>query len=135
MTPHIRAEHGQIAETVLMPGDPLRAKWAAETFLDSSELVNDVRGMLGFTGMWRGNRVTIHGSGLEHEDGDRAVLAQPVGQHAARRPGPDDDIVIAAHRATVGNLHRPRNRKTVATRYFVPGRESCRNWTQRSGLS
>ena len=64
MTPHIRAEKGQIAETVLMPGDPLRAKWAAETFLDAPELVNDVRGMLGFTGMWRGNRVTIHGSGM-----------------------------------------------------------------------
>ena len=64
MTPHIRAEPGQIAETVLMPGDPLRAKWAAETFLDDPELVNDVRGMLGFTGTWRGNRVTIHGSGM-----------------------------------------------------------------------
>ncbi|MEO0861679.1 MAG: purine-nucleoside phosphorylase, partial [Pseudomonadota bacterium] len=45
-------------------GDPLRAKWAAETFLDAPELVNDVRGMLGFTGTWRGNRVTIHGSGM-----------------------------------------------------------------------
>ncbi|WGH80068.1 purine-nucleoside phosphorylase [Jannaschia ovalis] len=64
MTPHIRAEPGQIAETVLMPGDPLRAKWAAETFLDAPELVNDTRGMLGFTGTWRGNRVTIHGSGM-----------------------------------------------------------------------
>ena len=64
MTPHIRADEDQIAETVLMPGDPLRAKWAAETFLDAPELVNDVRGMLGFTGHWRGNRVTIHGSGM-----------------------------------------------------------------------
>ncbi|MFO6464790.1 purine-nucleoside phosphorylase [Jannaschia sp. KMU-145] len=64
MTPHIRAEPGQIAETVLMPGDPLRAKWAAEAFLEGPELVNDVRGMLGFTGTWRGNRVTIHGSGM-----------------------------------------------------------------------
>ena len=64
MTPHIRAEKGQIAGTVLMPGDPLRAKWAAETYLDTPELVNDVRGMLGFTGTWRGNRVTIHGSGM-----------------------------------------------------------------------
>ena len=64
MTPHIRAEKGQIAETVLMPGDPLRAKWAAETFLENAELVNDVRGMLGFTGTWRGNRVSIHGSGM-----------------------------------------------------------------------
>ena len=64
MTIHIGAEPGQIAETVLMPGDPLRAKWAAETFLDAPEQINGVRGMLGFTGTWRGNRVTIQGSGM-----------------------------------------------------------------------
>ncbi len=64
MTIHIGAEKGEIAETVLLPGDPYRAKWAAETFLTGAELVNEVRGMLGFTGEWRGNRVTIHGSGM-----------------------------------------------------------------------
>lgn len=64
MTIHIGAAEGQIAETVLMPGDPYRAKWAAETFLESAELVNEVRGMLGFTGTWHGNRVTIQGSGM-----------------------------------------------------------------------
>lgn len=64
MTPHIEAKSGTIAETVLIPGDPLRAKWVAETFLDDAEQVNGVRGMLGFTGSWRGNRVTIHGSGM-----------------------------------------------------------------------
>ncbi len=64
MTIHISAKPGQIAETVLMPGDPLRAKWAAKTFLDDVELVNETRGMLGFTGTWRGNRVTVQGSGM-----------------------------------------------------------------------
>lgn len=64
MTIHIGAKPGQIAETVLMPGDPYRAKWAAETFLEGSELVNEVRGMLGFTGTWRGHPVTIQGSGM-----------------------------------------------------------------------
>src|SRR6056300_815104 len=64
MTPHINAKPGDIAETVLMPGDPHRAKWAAETFLDNPRQVNNVRGMLGFTGTWRGNTVTIHGSGM-----------------------------------------------------------------------
>lgn len=64
MTIHIGADAGQIAPTVLMPGDPYRARWAAETFLDGAELVNEVRGMLGFTGTWRGHRVTIQGSGM-----------------------------------------------------------------------
>jgi len=64
MTPHISAQSGDIAETVLMPGDPMRAKWAAETFLDAPREVNAVRGMLGYTGTWRGNPVTIHGSGM-----------------------------------------------------------------------
>lgn len=64
MTPHINAAVGDIAETVLMPGDPLRAKWAADTFLDNPREVNNVRGMLGFTGTWKGNPVTIHGSGM-----------------------------------------------------------------------
>ncbi len=64
MTIHIGAEPGDIAETVLMPGDPLRAKWAAETFLDNPRLVNETRGMLGYTGTWKGNPVTIHGSGM-----------------------------------------------------------------------
>jgi purine-nucleoside phosphorylase len=64
MTIHIGAAPGEIAETVLMPGDPLRAQWAAETFLDNPVCVNRVRGMLGFTGSWHGHRVTIHGSGM-----------------------------------------------------------------------
>jgi purine-nucleoside phosphorylase len=64
MTIHIGAEPGQIAETVLLPGDPYRARWAAQTFLDGAELVNEVRGMLAYTGTWNGNRVTIHGTGM-----------------------------------------------------------------------
>jgi purine-nucleoside phosphorylase len=64
MTVHIGAKPGEIAETVLMPGDPYRAKWAAETFLENPKLVNEVRGMLGYTGTWQGHPVTIHGSGM-----------------------------------------------------------------------
>jgi purine-nucleoside phosphorylase len=64
MTFHIGAKNGDIAETVLLPGDPYRARWAAEKFLDTPVLVNEVRGMLGYTGTWRGQRVTIHGSGM-----------------------------------------------------------------------
>ncbi len=64
MSIHINAAPGDIAETVLMPGDPMRGKWAAETFLSDVHQVNSTRGMLGFTGTWNGNPVTIHGSGM-----------------------------------------------------------------------
>lgn len=64
MTVHIGARPGDIAETVLMPGDPYRARWAAETFLTDARLVNEVRGMLGYTGTWNGHPVTIQGSGM-----------------------------------------------------------------------
>ena len=64
MTFHIGAKPGEIAETVLLPGDPYRARWAAETFLKDAVLVNEVRGMLAYTGTWKGHRVTIHGTGM-----------------------------------------------------------------------
>lgn len=61
---HIGAAPGQIAPHVLMPGDPLRAKWIAETFLDDAECYSQVRGMYGFTGTYRGRRVSVQGSGM-----------------------------------------------------------------------
>ena len=64
MTIHIGAKIDEIADTVLLPGDPMRAKWAAEQFLTSPRLVNQVRGMFGYTGTFNGNRVTIQGSGM-----------------------------------------------------------------------
>ncbi|MEM9975489.1 MAG: purine-nucleoside phosphorylase [Pseudomonadota bacterium] len=64
MTVHLGAAPGDIAETVLLPGDPLRAKWAADTFLEDATCINEVRGMLGFTGTWKGHQVTIQGSGM-----------------------------------------------------------------------
>ena len=61
---HLEAKAGDIAETVLLPGDPLRAKFVAETFLDDAVCYNNVRGMLGFTGYYNGNRVSIQGTGM-----------------------------------------------------------------------
>ena len=63
-TPHINAEKEQIAKTVLMPGDPLRAKFIAETFLTDPVLVNNVRGVQGHTGTWKGVPVTVMASGM-----------------------------------------------------------------------
>lgn len=64
MSTHIGARPGQIAPTVLLPGDPLRARWIAETFLTDAECYSTVRGMLGFTGTWQGHRVSVQGSGM-----------------------------------------------------------------------
>ncbi|NKF49723.1 purine-nucleoside phosphorylase [Shewanella sp. WXL01] len=63
-TPHINAAEGAFAETVLFPGDPLRAKYIAETFLEDVEQVTDVRNMLGFTGTYKGKRISVMGSGM-----------------------------------------------------------------------
>lgn len=63
-TPHINAEMGDFADVVLMPGDPLRAKYIAETFLQDVRQVNNVRGMLGFTGTYKGRKVSVMGHGM-----------------------------------------------------------------------
>lgn len=63
-TPHNEAKVGDIAKTVLMPGDPLRAKFVAENFLEDVECYNSVRGMLGFTGHYNGKRVSVQGHGM-----------------------------------------------------------------------
>ncbi len=117
MTIHIGANPGDIAETVLLPGDPYRAKWAAETFLENQVCINQVRGMLGFTGTWRGNRVTIQGSGMGMpslsiyvneliRDYDAKTLirigsAGGMAEHVGIR-----DVVLAMTASTVGNPSR-----------------------------
>ena len=63
-TPHIRANEGDFAKTVLMPGDPLRAKFIAENYFTDAKLVTDVRGMLGYTGTYNGKPVSVMGSGM-----------------------------------------------------------------------
>ena len=63
-TPHIGAKYGDIAETVIMAGDPLRVKFMAETFLDDAVEFNHVRGMLGYTGYYKGKRVSVMGHGM-----------------------------------------------------------------------
>ncbi len=63
-TPHITAAYGDFAETVLMPGDPLRAKFIAENFLENAVLVNNIRGVNGYTGYYKGKRVSVMASGM-----------------------------------------------------------------------
>ncbi|PWK60851.1 purine-nucleoside phosphorylase [Roseicyclus mahoneyensis] len=117
MTVHIGAKPGEIADTVLMPGDPLRAKWAAETFLENPVCINEVRGMLGYTGSWRGNRVTIHGSGmgmpslsiyaneLIRDYGAKTLIR--IGSAGAMQPGVNlRDIVLAMTASTLSTPSR-----------------------------
>lgn len=117
MSIHIGARPGEIAETVLMPGDPYRARWAAETFLKDAVCVNQVRGMLGFTGRWKGNRVTIQGSGmgmpslsiyaneLIRDHGARTLIR--IGSAGAMQPHVRiRDIVIAMTASTLSTPSR-----------------------------
>lgn len=119
MSTHIAAEPGQIAPLVLMPGDPLRAKWIAETFLDDATCYSGVRGMLGFTGHYRGEPVSVQGSGmgqpslaiyaneLLREYGVRTIVR--VGSCGALT---DDlelrDLVIASGACTDSSMNRIR---------------------------
>jgi len=63
-TPHINVPEGSIAKTVLMPGDPLRAKYIADTFLDNAVMINEVRNMYAYTGTYKGKKITVMGSGM-----------------------------------------------------------------------
>jgi purine-nucleoside phosphorylase len=119
MSTHIAAAPGQVAPRILMPGDPLRAKWIAETFLSGAECYSQVRGMYGFTGTYRGERVSVQGSGMglpsfsiyAHE------LFSEYDVHTAVRVGScgalsEDlslrDIVIASGACTDSSMNRLR---------------------------
>jgi purine-nucleoside phosphorylase len=119
MSVHIGAKPGDIAERVLLPGDPMRAKWIAETFLDDPVCYTEVRGMLGFTGTWQGERVSVQGSGmgmpsasiytheLINEYGVKAVLR--IGSCGALAEDLQlGDVIAAIGSATDSNMNRTR---------------------------
>lgn len=118
-TPHIEAQPGDFAELVLMPGDPLRAQALAENHLEDARLVNRVRNMFAFTGMWHGQRVSIMGSGMgmpsisiyahelfDHYGVERIVR---VGTCGALRPDMRlGDLVLASAASTDSAMNRQR---------------------------
>jgi purine-nucleoside phosphorylase len=119
MSTHIGAEPGQIAPTVLLPGDPLRARWIAETFLDDATCYSEVRGMLGFTGTWRGQPVSVQGSGMGQPSMSIYVneLFQDYGVRRVLRVGSCGaltervalrDLVIATGACTDSSMNRLR---------------------------
>ncbi len=118
-TPHINALAGAFAETVLLPGDPARARHIAQTLLQDAEKVTDVRNMLGFSGTWRGQRVSVMGTGmgipscsiyaseLIREYGVRRLIR--VGTCGATRTDVQlGDIVIALGASTDSRVNRLR---------------------------
>jgi len=119
MSVHIEAKKGEIAETVLLPGDPLRAKWIAESFLENITCYNNIRGMLGYTGFYQGKRVSVQGTGMgipsaliyAHElitEYDVKNLIR-VGSAGAFQPDLKLlDIVIAMSASTTSSINRPR---------------------------
>lgn len=122
-TPHIAAKEGDFAKTVLMPGDPLRAKFIAETYLENAVLVNNVRGVQGYTGYYKGKRVSVMASGmgqpsigiysyeLFHFYGVEAIIR--VGSCGSFSPELHArDIVVAMGACTNGNY---------ASQYNLPG--------------
>ena len=122
-TPHISAKEGDFAKTVLMPGDPLRAKFIAETYLENAVLVNDVRGVQGYTGYYKGKRVSVMASGmgqpsigiysyeLYHFYGVETIIR--IGSCGSFSPDLHvRDIIIAMSACTNGNY---------AAQYKLPG--------------
>jgi purine-nucleoside phosphorylase len=114
---HISAEPGDIAPTVLMPGDPLRAKWIAENFLDDARRYSEVRGMYGYTGSWQGLPVSVQGSGMgqpsmaiyatelfREYDVQRVIRVGSCGALAERLA--IRDLVIAAGACTDSSMNR-----------------------------
>jgi purine-nucleoside phosphorylase len=118
-TPHIGAEKGDIAETVLLPGDPVRAKFVAENYLQDIVCVNEVRNMLGFTGLHKGERLSVMSSGMgmpsmsiyatelcESFDVQRIVRMGSCGSiHPDVNLG---DLVVAMGASTDSNMNRLR---------------------------
>jgi purine-nucleoside phosphorylase len=119
MSVHIGAQPGEIAERVLLPGDPMRAKWIAETYLEDPKCYTEVRGMLGFTGRWQGIPVSVQGSGmgmpsasiytheLINEYGVKSVIR--IGSCGALAMDLNlGDVIAAIGSATDSNMNRAR---------------------------
>lgn len=118
-TPHNTADRGVIAEKVLLPGDPLRAKFIAENFLQDSVCYNQVRGMYGYTGTYKGERISVQGTGmgmpsmhiyaseLIQEYGAKKLIR--VGTCGSLREGIElKDVVIAMASTTDSGMNRDR---------------------------
>ena len=134
MTPHIEAPQGSYADTVLLPGDPLRAKWIAETFLTEVKCVNKVRNCLGFTGMYQDKKISVQGGGMgmpsnaiyitelyEKYNVEKIIRVGSCGGIAEHvKVG---DVVLATSASTDSNMGQA----------LWPGKTFCPSYTQALG--
>ena len=97
MSTHIGAAAGDIAPIVLMPGDPRRATWIAETFLEDARCYSEIRGMFGYTGTWRGQPVSVQGSGMGQPS---AAIERSSARRPARRPVPPEPTALTSRAGT-----------------------------------
>jgi purine-nucleoside phosphorylase len=116
MSTHIAAQPGEIAPTILLPGDPLRAKWIAETFLENPKQYNSVRNMFGYTGTYQGKPISVQGTGmgapsigiyayeLFHDYGVQTAIR--VGSAGGLAPTKLRDVVIAMAASTDSQINR-----------------------------
>jgi purine-nucleoside phosphorylase len=119
MSTHISAKKGEVADVVLLPGDPLRAKWIAETFLEDAELYSSVRNMLGYTGTFEGKRISVQGTGMgapsigiyayELFHDYEVQTAIRVGTSGGLPPTKLRDVVIAMTASTDSSINRRDN--------------------------
>ena len=119
MSTHISAKKGEVADVVLLPGDPLRAKWIAETFLEDAKLYSNVRNMLGYTGTFEGKRISVQGTGMgapsigiyayELFHDYEVQTAIRVGTSGGLPPTKLRDVVIAMTASTDSSINRRDN--------------------------
>jgi purine-nucleoside phosphorylase len=119
MSTHIAAKKGEVADVVLLPGDPLRAKWIAETFLEDARLYSSVRNMLGYTGIFEGKRISVQGTGMgapsigiyayELFHDYEVQTAIRVGTSGGLPPTKLRDVVIAMTASTDSSINRRDN--------------------------
>ncbi|OQP00341.1 purine-nucleoside phosphorylase [Geobacillus sp. 44C] len=131
MSIHIEAKQGEIADKILLPGDPLRAQYIAETFLEGATCYNRVRGMLGFTGTYKGHRISVQGTGMGVPSISIYVneLIQSYGVQTLIRVGTCGaiqkdvnvrDVILAMSASTDSNMNRLtfRGRDYASTAHF-----------------
>lgn len=127
-TPHNSAEKGEIAKVVLMPGDPLRARFIAETFLDNPVLFNEVRNMYGYTGMYKGKKVSVMGSGMgmpsigiysyelyKNYDVDSIIRIGSAGSYS--KDADIYDVILATHAFSESSYAKTQNGYLKDTTY------------------